>query len=51
MAWQHWKFLNFSVLGTYELLCSETQRKKSEKRVQKVLKLRAKRQAYILIDC
>ena len=29
MAWQPWKFLNFSALGTYELLCSE-------KRVQRV---------------
>ena len=39
-----WNFHNFSGLGTYELLSSE-------KRVQKVPKLRAKRQAYLLIDC
>ena len=38
-----WNFHNFSGLGTYELLSSE-------KRVQKVPKLRAKRQAYLLID-
>ena len=43
MALQPWKFLNFSTLGTCELLCSE-------KRVQKVPKLREKRQAYLLID-